>query len=334
MSELPRDTVLSGDAERVLAGLLPESVDCVITSPPYFRLRDYKAGARELGTEEDVEAWVGRLQAVFARLSQVLKPTGSVWLNLGDTYARHPGQGAARKSLLAAPERLLVALIADGWICRSKVVWAKPNPLPQSATDRPSPAHELVYFLTRSPRYFFDLDAIRVPHRSAHRIGRPDPKAASRRYQGDNRGLGALKAAGRIGHVNGKNPGDVWSIPTSCDRLGHQATFPQALVERCLLASCPERICVQCDRAWRRTVRIVTVHTVEGSRTVRKVGDLERCDCFAPARRGVVLDPFFGTGTVGVVAERLGRDWLGIELNPAYVSLAEHRLGIDERRVA
>ena len=226
--------------------------------------------------------------------------------------------------MLAGPERLLLGLIADGWLCRNKVVWAKPNPLPQSAADRLSPTYEVVYFLTKSPRYFFDLDAIRVPHRSAGRAaGRGRPAEAARRYQGGNGGLGALKAAGRVGNRNGKNPGDVWTIATAVDRLGHQATFPKALVERPILATCPERICVQCDRPWTRPTRILTLRTSEGARPVRRVGELQRCDCFAPTRPGVVLDPFFGTGTVGAVAERLGRDWLGIELNPAYRKAAE-----------
>lgn len=334
MRSLPRNTVLVGDAERVLGGLLPGSVDCVITSPPYFRLRDYGAGSLELGAEVHVDAWVARLRAVFARLAVVLKPTGSVWLNVGDTYTRHPSQGAPRKSLLAAPERLLLALLAEGWVCRSKVIWAKPNPLPQSASDRPSPTYEVVYLVTRSQHYYFDLDAIRVPHRSADRAGRPESGAASRRYQGDNRGLGALKAAGRVGHVNGKNPGDVWTLPTAADRLGHQATFPPGLVERCLLAGCPERICEQCDRAWTRPTRILSAHSAAGVRHVRRVGELQRCDCFAPSRPGVVLDPFHGTGTVGLVAERLDRDWLGIELNPAYAALANQRIARSAARGA
>jgi DNA modification methylase len=324
---LPRKTVLTGDALVVLPELLAESVDCVVTSPPYFGLRDYGV-ARQIGRESSVAEWVADMRRVFAGIARVLKPHGSVWLNVGDHYSRHRSSGAPPKGLLAAPERLLLALAADGWLCRNKVVWAKPNPLPQSARDRLSPTYELVYFLTRGSNYFFDLDAIRVPHRS-HRH-RPEP--ATRLYQGGNGGLSALKARGQVGHRNGKNPGDVWTIPTATDRLGHQATFPEALIERPILATCPERICVQCDRAWTRPVRVLTVHTKQGARTARKVGELQRCDCFAPSRPGVVLDPFFGTGTVGAVAERLGRDWLGIELNPAYAALAERR--INERRAA
>ncbi len=335
MKALPRNTVLTGDAASVLRGLLAESVDCVVTSPPYAgAVRDYGHPA-QLGREATVEDYVGNLRVVMREVQRVLKPkTGSLWLNLGDAYARTSTAGVPKGSLLLAPQRLALALSADGWWVRNVVVWQKPNPMPQSAPDRLSPTYEVVLFATKSRRYYFDLDAIRVPHRSAGRTGRPRATEATRRYQGGNSGLGALKARGLVGHARGKNPGDVWTIPTPKDRLGHQATFPEALIERPILASCPERICVQCDRAWRRPVRVLTLHTAEGARTVRKVGELERCGCFAPARRGVVLDPFFGTGTVGVVAERLGRDWLGIELNPAYVELAERRLGITQRRAA
>jgi site-specific DNA-methyltransferase (adenine-specific) len=322
---LPRNTILAGDAHERLSELLAESVDCVITSPPYFRLRDYAAPA-QLGQERSVEAWVARLRAVFREIARVLKPQGSVWLNLGDGYSRHRSWGVPPKGLLAAPERLLIALMADGWLCRNKVIWAKPNPLPQSAADRLSPTYEVVYFLTRRPTYYFDLDAIRLPHRSIDRAGRLRPTERGRTYLGGNSGLGALKAAGLVGHPNGKNPGDVWSIPTAYCRDAHFATFPEALVERPLIATCPERICVQCDRPWQRAVSVLTAHTNEGARTVRKVGGLVRCDCFAPSRPGVVLDPFFGSGTVGVVARRRRRDWLGIELSPAYRTLAERRL--------
>lgn len=333
MKVLPRNVILPGDAREVLPTLLAESVDTVITSPPYFRLRDYGV-AGQLGQEPTVEAYAENVRAVMREVWRVLKPSGALHLNLGDSYSRHDRFGAPPKSLLLAPERVASALVADGsWRLRNKVIWHKPNPLPQSAADRLSPTYEVVYFFTKSARYFFDLDAIREPHRSAARAGRPRASEASRRYQGGNVGLGALKAAGRVGHALGKNPGDVWTYPTAIDRLGHQATFPAGLLERPILATCPERICVQCDAPWIRPVRVFTVHTAEGSREVRKTGELERCDCFAPSRPGVVLDPFFGTGTVGEVAARLDRDWLGIELSPRYRALAERRLG-SERRAA
>lgn len=328
MKTLPRNQVLLGDAATVLASLLSESVDCVVTSPPYFRLRDY-GHVEQLGQEAHVDAWVDNLRGVLRGLRRVLKPHGSVWLNVADGYSRHRALGAPPKSLLLGPERLALALHADGWIVRNRIVWHKPNPLPQSAPDRLSPTYETIWFLTRSPDYFFDLDAIREPHRSFGRR-KPHQAEASRRYRGGNSGLGALKARGLVGNPAGKNPGDVWTYPTAIDRRGHQATFPAALVERPILATCPERICVQCDQPWTRPTRWLSVHDSEGVRQHRQVGELERCDCFAPTRAGVVLDPFFGTGTVGEVAARLGRDYLGIELSPAYRALANQRLAIAE----
>lgn len=325
MKALPRNTILAGNARDVLADLLPESVDCCVTSPPYANaVRDYGAPG-QLGQEQAITEYVQSLRAVLRGVRRVLKPTGSLWLNLGDSYARHPRQGVPRGSLLLAPQRVALALAADGWVTRNVACWVKPNPLPQSASDRLSPTYETVIFAAKSRRYFFDLDAIRIPHRSADRA-RVALTERGRRYQGNNTGLGKLKAAGRVGNAAGKNPGDVWTIPTAVDRLGHQATFPEALVERPILATCPERICVQCDSAWTRPTRIKSRRTSEGMRHTREVGELRRCDCFAPSRPGVVLDPFMGTGTTALVAERLRRDWLGIELNPTYVRLATDRL--------
>jgi DNA modification methylase len=322
---LPRNTILRGDARTVLAGLLSESVDSCVTSPPYANaVRDYQASG-QLGQEPTVDEFVQNLRAVLRGVRRVLKPSGSLWLNIGDSYSRHPRQGAPRGSLLLVPQRVALALAADGFVIRNVVCWSKPNPLPQSAADRLSPTYETIIFATKSRRYFFDLDAIRVPHRSAGRA-RPQERERTRRYQGGNSGLGKLKAAGRVGHENGKNPGDVWTVPTPADRLGHQATFPAGLIERPILATCPERTCVQCDRAWTRPTRIRSRRTNEGMRYTREVGELRRCDCFAPTRPGVVLDPFMGTGTTAVVAKRLRRDFLGIELNPAYVKLATDRL--------
>lgn len=327
MKTLPRNTILTGDARTVLAGLLPESVECCITSPPYANgLRNYGGLSDQLGQETTVTEYVSNLRAVLRQVHRVLKPTGSLFLNVGDCYAKHLRQGVARGSLLLAPQRLALALVADGWIVRNVCIWHKPNPLPQSARDRFSPTYEAVIYATKERRNFFDLDSVRVPHRSAGRGGRPSVPGLQFSYQGGNTGLGKLKAEGRVGNRNGKNPGDLWSVATATDRLGHQATFPEALIERPLLATCPERICEQCDRPWTRPTRIVSRQTNEGVRHVREVGELERCDCFAPARPGVVLDPFMGTGTTAVVAERLGRDWLGVELNPTFTKLAEARL--------
>lgn len=162
----PRNTILVGDAASRLAELEDSSVDCVITSPPYFRLRDYQHTG-QLGLEATVQAWVEGLRPVLRQLARVLVPTGSVWLNLGDTYSTHPRQGAPAKSLLLGPERLALALIKDGWTVRNKIVWAKTNPIPSSVPDRLSTTHEVIYLLTRHKRYFFDLDAVRQPPKTA-----------------------------------------------------------------------------------------------------------------------------------------------------------------------
>ncbi|MGH3264015.1 MAG: DNA-methyltransferase, partial [Trebonia sp.] len=258
LATLPRREILTGDARRQLARLPGGSVDAIITSPPYYQLRDY-AVTGQLGLEATVEEWVSNLRAVMAEAARVLKPTGSVWLNLGDSYSRHVRFGAPAKSLLLGPERLALALIADGWTIRNKVTWAKTRTMPASVADRLSCTWEVVYFLTRSRAYHFDLDAIRVPHRSIRR-----PTATAKAYPpapavpprwagplaGNNAGLGRLKAAGLPGHPLGKNPGDVWALPSANFRGAHFATFPNALVERPLLARVPERVCARCALPW------------------------------------------------------------------------------------
>ena len=320
MTALPRNSVLIGDAGEVLATLPEASVDCVVTSPPYYQLRDYGA-AGQLGREASVQDWVEGLRDACREVARVLKPSGSFWLNLGDSFSRHPRYGAPPKALLLAPERLVLALAADGWLVRNRVVWAKSNPMPSSTRDRLTLTWEVLYLLVRSPSYYFDLDAIREPHTSSApklSIARAEeppigagPLAASRG------GLAKTKASGRAGHPLGKNPGDVWQIATSGFRGAHFAAFPTALVRRPILATCPVLVCSHCGRAW-------------GSGSGAGSGPAgPSCGLAARPRPGVVLDPFFGTGTVGLVARDLGRDWLGIELNPAYAQLARERLGLD-----
>lgn len=342
MTELPRNTILVGDASERLRRLPAASVDCVVTSPPYFQLRDYGV-AGQLGLEPTVTDWVEQLRAVMAEAARVLKSSGSVWLDLGDSFSRHHRYGAPPKSLLLAPERLLLALAGDGWLVRNKVIWAKPNPMPASVGDRLNLTYDVVYFLVKSPRYFFDLDAIRIPHRSSQgrrtTIAVDGVPAWAGPLAGKQDGLRRARPNGLPGHQLGKNPGDVWIIPTRGYRGAHFATFPEALIERPILATCPEVVCTACGKPWRRS------HTVhhggrvrpaardqhvrryrERWRTTYEAGPLVPCVCGAPTRPGVVLDPFFGTGTVGAVAGRLGRDWLGIELNPAYAEMARERM--------
>lgn len=286
---LPTGRIIEGDALTVLRTLPSESVDCIITSPPYFRLRNYGVDG-QLGLEPHVDDWVQELRAVARALHRVLKPTGTFWLNLADSYSTHPREGAPRKSLLGAPERLLLGLIEDGWTIRNKVVWAKTNPMPTSVRDRLSTTHEYVYLLTKNPTYYFNLDAIREPHCSRpptrHDSTRPSKYAAGSSALGPNsdgdNGLRALKAKGMVGHPLGKNPGDVWRLATAHYKDAHFATFPESLIRRMIRAGCPPG--------------------------------------------GIVLDPFMGAGTTAIVAEGEGRDWLGIELNPEFIQQAEARL--------
>jgi DNA modification methylase len=334
VSGLERNRILVGDARERLADLPDSSIDCVITSVPYYQLRDYGVGG-QIGLEQTVDAWVAELRLVMRGLARVLKPSGAAWFNIGDSYSRRLRSGAPAKSLLLGPERLLLALSADGWIVRSKVIWAKTNPVPVAVIDRLSNSYDVIYFVTRSPRYFFDLDAIRLPYRDP--TGKKHPIAAG---------------------LLGKNPGDVWMLPSANFRGAHFATFPPALVERPLLATCPELICDRCGTPFtrashRRRQELGKGQTERPERHVLRYSSrytvihergplLSSCACRSTARSGVVLDPFFGAGTVGLVAEKHHRDWIGIEINPFYVRLARKRIAsgrtsteaTDERRAA
>lgn len=322
---IPRNQLLLGDASAQLRTLPNSSVDMVLTSPPYFRLRDYHVDG-QLGLEATVSDWVSALCGVAHDVARVLVPTGSFWLNVADSYAVHPSQGAARKSLLLGPERLALALVADGWYVRNKIVWQKANPMPSSVRDRLTCTWEALYVLVRQPDYFFDLDAIRQPHISSPSKPKPGIVRRSRRedWRGpsgdDASGLTLMKAKGRVGHPLGKNPGDVWRLSSSGYRGAHHATFPLALAERAIRAGCPEVRCTACYRPWRRPMlrRL-------GATAVR--GTLEpSCPCRAEPKPGLVLDPFLGAGTTAVAAEQLRRDWLGIELSPVFAQLAQERL--------
>lgn len=298
--------VLIGDAVERLRGFPDGSIDCAISSPPFFLVRDYGV-AGQIGREGHVDGWVAAMLEVGAELARVLTSTGSLWLEIGDTYSRHDRFGARRKSLLLAPERLMIELTKTGWIVRERIVWHKTNPLPRGIDDRVTPSHSLLYHLVRQPAYFFDRDAIRLPVAASHLLGR--------------------------------DPGDVWSLPTRRGLGGHPATFPEELVKRPLLASCPEAVCTRCGRAWRRstfTERLdgaylrsdqYQLRFAERYRLGRRRGAFVRCGCQAPTRPGRVLDPFCGTGTVCAVAAAHGRDWVGIELKAEYADIARQRLG-------
>lgn len=320
---LRRNRIIVGDALKRLEALPDASIDCVVTSPPYFRLRDYGTD-EQLGLERHVDQWVNQLAAISDEVHRVLVPTGTFWLNVGDTYANHPSQGAARKNLLMAPERLALRLQEAGWIIRNKIVWAKPNPVPSSVPDRLNCTYEVVYVLTKQPAYFFDLNAIRQPHRTT--TGKKAARAASppETWRGPNgmaaTGLQLLKAQGKVGHPLGKNPGDVWTIAPGGYRSRHHATFPVALAQRMIAAGCPEARCRTCLLPWKRNV----LRALGGTATRAALSP--SCGCPPLREPGLVLDPFLGSGTTAIAAEQLQRNWLGIELNPEFAAAATQRI--------
>ena len=283
------------------------------------------------------------MRRVFGQLARVLRPSGSVWLNLGDTYSRHHRTGAAPKSMVLAPERLLIALADDGWIVRNKVIWAKTNPMPTSVRDRLAGTYDVIYFLVRSSDYYFDLDAIREPHRLTSAKRRHTSKPWPGSLGGKHDGLSKLHLKGQPGHWLGKNPGDVWRHAVAHFRGAHFATFPTDVITRPILATCPEHVCTACGKPWQRKRISKRSQPSKGTghdgptdrhvqtfrrrwRTLHKRGPLISCDCGAPTQPGIVLDPFFGTGTIAEVAEDHHRDWLGIEISPDYRQLAQQRI--------
>jgi DNA modification methylase len=300
--------LLTGDVRERLAELPDASVQCCVTSPPYWGLRDYGTDG-QLGLEPTPAAYVASLVAVFREVGRVLRDDGTLWLNLGDSYCGGGGyapdapsnlagskqttiggackttaatktpSGLKPKDLVGIPWRLAFALQADGWYLRSDIIWNKPNPMPESVTDRPTKSHEYVFLLTKSARYFYDAEAVREEGPTYTR------KAGG--YKGfDKTHIGMNQKGGMADKDTttvGRNCRSVWTITTQPYPDAHFATFPEALPERCIKAG-------------------------------TKLGD-------------TVLDPFAGSGTTGQVAVQLGRSFIGIELNADYADLARTRIG-------
>lgn len=273
------DSIILGDALEQLKTFTDKSIDCCITSPPYYGLRDYGVD-KQIGLEKMPEEYVEKLTAVFHEVKRVLKDDGTLWLNIGDSYwgsgsrgfdfngkfteASKLQQGSKgtidlhnlpklignkgeykNKDLIGIPWMLAFSLRADGWYLRQDIIWRKPNPMPESVKDRCTKSHEYIFLLSKRPHYYFDCEAICDP-------------------------------------VSKANKRDVWSVATKAVKEAHFATFPEELVKPCILAGCRDG--------------------------------------------GVVLDPFFGSGTTGVVAESLNRRYIGIELNPDYVEISKRRV--------
>jgi site-specific DNA-methyltransferase (adenine-specific) len=232
-----RNAILCGDAAQQLRRLPPGSIDAIVTSPPYYRQRDY-ASPLQVGHEPTPAAYVQRLVAIFDQCRRVLADTGSLWLVLGDKYAAG--------TQLGIPWRVALALVDAGWLLRSDIIWHKPNAMPSAVKTRPTTDHDYVFFLTRTKHYFYNADAVREPHvtftpQSRMRGGR---RHFFQRHgtpeQGKNRGVNNLHAGrwDQAFHPRGRNKRTVWSIPLSKFRGAHFAVFPEALVEICLRAGC------------------------------------------------------------------------------------------------
>lgn len=301
-------TILTGDALETLKTLHAEYAHTCVTSPPYYGLRDYGVEG-QLGLEGTVEEYVENLVAVFREVRRVLRPDGTLWLNIGDSYATRSGwqaptntrnsnghtakpvpAGYKYKDLMGIPWELAFALRADGWYLRDDIIWHKTNAMPEAVTDRPTRAHEYIFLFSKERRYYYDAAAIAEP------CGR---KGNARSFRGGGAYTGHTSfnndaEAGRETHGNSenergtRNKRDVWSVATAQYREAHYATFPPELIRPCILAGSPPG--------------------------------------------GMVIDPFFGSGTTGEVALQEERDYTGIELNPEYAALASRRITAVEKR--
>ena len=312
----PNLTILCGDVIDKLRELPDESVHCCVTSPPYWGLRDY-ATEGQLGLEKTPEEYVAKMVEVFREVRRVLRKDGTLWLNLGDSYAgggnnrgnnsplfdkqasnfgatgqvgiRDVPDGLKPKDLVGIPWRVAFALQADGWWLRSDIIWAKPNPMPESVTDRPTKSHEYLFLLTKSANYFYDAEAIKE------------------------------------GAEQSRNKRSVWTVATAPYPEAHFATYPPDLVKPCILAGTSAKgCCAKCGSYRNET---------------KTIGWQPTCECWllnilpSPNSDPVitpctVLDPFAGSGTTGAVALELGRSAILIELNPKYVELIRRRCNV------
>jgi|SRR5581483_2466952 len=307
--------IISGDACQVLRKIPDESIDCVVTSPPYFRLRDYGVSG-QIGLERSFPEYIDNLLKVFDEVKRVLKPSGTCWIVLGDTYASSHHQrakldlrskavlanprnnqarrslGIAAKCLLQLPNRFAIAMTERGWILRNEIIWHKPNAIPVSVRDRFTVDFEKVFFFVKSPTYYFDQDSLREPFKSSSvaRMRRTvsnkhkNLKVPGQTVQGMHRARAHGSGEVRLNPL-GRNRRCVWSIPTQPFKEAHFAVYPPGLINKLIIAGCP--------------------------------------------KNGIVLDPFIGSGTTALEARHLDRRFIGVELNQAYVIMTQRR--IDQR---
>ena len=296
-----------GDCIETMRGMPSGIVQTCVTSPPYFGLRDYGHDG-QIGLEATPDEFIGKLVEVFREVRRVLSDDGTLWLNIGDSYSTgtkagrqqssNPGVGANRpeaqnsvarignpegcktKDLIGIPWMLAFALRSDGWYLRQEIIWHKPNPMPESVTDRCTKSHESIFLLAKSEKYYFDNGAI-AEKAIGGTPGNVTHKGKAAYDDGDER-MRTKQGLTEIGARETRNKRSVWTVATTPYKGAHFATFPTALIEPCILAGAPAG--------------------------------------------GVVLDPFFGSGTTGQVAQALGRKFIGCELNPAYKALQDERL--------
>jgi len=314
-----------------------------VTSPPYWALRDYGVEG-QIGLEPTIEEYISNLSGVFDEIRRVLKSNGSCWIVLGDTYASSGARNAGfnerwhgkpfrshkqartdaerperpkatlpKKSLCLVPFRFAIAMVDKGWILRNVIIWHKPNSLPSSILDRFTVDFEYLFFFTKSQRYWFNPQ--REPHAEAtkRRVRRFnennehfDPTRHKHYNPGGQNPYEVLTHIAKSGlNPAGRNKRCVWRIATQAFPDAHFATYPEKLVKIPIMAGCPELVCSKCGQACQES---------------------SPCHCAAPLKPGIVLDPFFGSGTTGVVAQKLNRQFIGIELNPKYVEMAKKRL--------
>jgi len=235
------DQILLGDAISIIKTIPDDSIDCCVTSPPYWNLRDYQASG-QIGREPTMSEYIAAIVAVFAGIKRVLKSEGTCWVNLGDTYATRLTDGLKEKDLCLIPHRVAIALQDDGWYVRQDIIWSKSNPMPESVRDRCTKAHEYIFLLTKSPKYFFDADAIKETAKRPGDIQTFGGKKARDGVilQGDPRYRGGSEQWGRVHHQGGtRNKRSVWSIPLRPCKEAHFATFPIEIPLTCIKSGSP-----------------------------------------------------------------------------------------------
>ena len=363
---------LQGNCIDKIKELDDNSIDCVVSSPPYFGLRDYGVDG-QFGLEKTYQDYLTNTVKVFETFKPKLKDTATIWWNVGDSYSsgkrtsttnqslrgnkdygvtRTPvQQGIKEKDLLMIPNRVAIALQDAGWYIRSEIIWHKPNPMPESVRDRPTSCHEKIWLITKSKKYYYDADAIREPvaQGTITRLSEKNLK----NQKGSTRGNGGMRSNGNmkpVGNMETKNKRNVWTVTTKPCKEAHFATFPKDLIEPCIKAGCPEKVCVKCGTPYVRNLKIIftperktrdnMVNVIPGrdkptrmnsknmeSLIKKDLGFKKDCNCKTDEfKSGVVLDPFGGSGTTGIVSALNNRNAILIELNPEYIKIAEDRI--------